>query len=364
MDNASSFVSLEDAIKPGEPRIMFTGPRRSGKSSIERVIFHKMSPHETLFLESTHSVDIHRVAHNVIKFQTMDFGGDLNIHSEGIPYLDGMLPTETIFKNCSTLVYVIDAQEGDYEDALPKLVETISLAHHINPAIHFEVFLHKVDGDFMSEETKAERQQQIQHYISTELGETNGDVLVSYYLTSIYDHSALEAFSKVVQKLVPQLPTLNSLLDILIASCNVDKSYLVDVVTKLYIATDSNPVDVHTYELCSDLVDVVIDVSYIYGVKQPRELDSSDPSQPESDETVPYDSSSTSAIRLNSGMVLYLREVGSYLALVCVLREEYFVKRAALDYNINCFRAGLQKVFREVEGGGGGGGESDEEQES
>ena len=34
--------------------------------------------------------------------------------------------------------------------------------------------------------------------MSTELSETNGDVLVSYYLTSIYDHSALEAFSKVI----------------------------------------------------------------------------------------------------------------------------------------------------------------------
>ena len=49
-------------------------------------------------------------------------------------------------------------------------------------------------------------------------------------------------------------------------SCAIDKSYLLDVFTKLYIATDSNPVDSHTYELCSDLVDVVIDVSYIYGL--------------------------------------------------------------------------------------------------
>lgn len=54
--------------------------------------------------------------------------------------------------------------------------------------------------------------------LSDKLG-AGGDVLVSYYLTSIYDHSALEAFSKVVQKLVPQLPTLNSLLDVLIAWC-------------------------------------------------------------------------------------------------------------------------------------------------
>ena len=49
-----------------------------------------------------------------------------------------------------------------------------------------------------------------------------------------------------MQKLVPSLQTLNSLLDILLASSNIDKSYLVDVVTKLYIATDSNPVDVKT----------------------------------------------------------------------------------------------------------------------
>jgi Ras-related GTP-binding protein C/D len=45
----------------------------------------------------------------------------------------------------------------------------------------------------------------------------------------------------------------------------VEKSYLLDVFTKMYIATDSVPVDSHTYELCADLVDVVIDVSCIYG---------------------------------------------------------------------------------------------------
>jgi Ras-related GTP-binding protein C/D len=138
----------------------------------------------------------------------------------------------------------------------------------------------------------------------------------------------------VVQKLVPQLPTLNNLLDILIASCNIDKSYLVDVSTKLYIATDSNPVDVHTYELCSDLVDVVVDVSQIYGVNELTEV------------PITYDDDSSSAIRLNSGMILYLRSVSSYLALVCVLREEYFAKRSLLDYNINCFKDSLEKIFR------------------
>lgn len=43
------------------------------------------------------------------------------------------------------------------------------------------------------------------------------------------------------------------------------KSFLFDVVSKIYVATDSNPVDMQSYELCSDMIDVVIDVSCIYG---------------------------------------------------------------------------------------------------
>lgn len=59
-----------------------------------------------------------------------------------------------------------------------------------------------------------------------ELSELNEAVVISYHLTSIYDHSVLEAFSKVIQKMVPQLPTLENLLDILI-SVRLDDATLV-----------------------------------------------------------------------------------------------------------------------------------------
>jgi Ras-related GTP-binding protein C/D len=115
-----------------------------------------------------------------------------------------------------------------------------------------------------------------------------------------------------------------------IHSCNIQKSFIVDVITKLYIATDSNPVDAHMYELCSDLLDVVIDISFIYGVP---------------DGQTAYDEKSTSAIRLNNGMILYLRQVSDYLALVCILHEEQFNKRSLLDYNINIFRDSLYELI-------------------
>ena len=41
-------------------------------------------------------------------------------------------------------------------------------------------------------------------------------VKLSFYLTSIYDHSIFEAFSKVIQKLIPQLPTLEELLNLFV----------------------------------------------------------------------------------------------------------------------------------------------------
>ncbi len=152
-------MSYEDATKEGVTRIIFMGPRRSGKTSLVRTIFQKMSPHETLFLEATGNVDLQLVSDNdFVTFQTWDFGGDLNLQSD-VNILGHQVPVEKIFALSSTLVYVIDAQEEDYEDSLPKLAETISIAHSINPNIHFEVFLHKIDGDIMSEENKAERQQ-------------------------------------------------------------------------------------------------------------------------------------------------------------------------------------------------------------
>uniref|UniRef100_A0A6U4EMY4 Uncharacterized protein n=1 Tax=Phaeomonas parva TaxID=124430 RepID=A0A6U4EMY4_9STRA len=52
------------------PKILLMGSRRSGKSSIYRVLFSKMSPHETLFLDSTNALEISRIANNkLITFQ-------------------------------------------------------------------------------------------------------------------------------------------------------------------------------------------------------------------------------------------------------------------------------------------------------
>jgi len=44
-----------------------------------------------------------------------------------------------------------------------------------------------------------------------------------------------------------------------------------------------------------------------------------------------FDDQSSSLIKLNNGTILYLREVCSFLALVCILREDNFEKQSELQ---------------------------------
>jgi len=167
---------------------------------------------------------------------------------------------------------------------------------------------------------------------------------LSFHLTSIYDHSIFEAFSKVIQRLLPQLPTLESLLDILVMNCRMEKAFLMDVVSKIYIATDTSPVDMGTYELCSDMIDVVVDLSCIYGVR----------GLPPSADGVPrfspaYDSLSLSIIKLSNNFVLYLRQINQFLALVCLIHVTSFEKHGLIDYNFKCFRTAMLDIFTKTE---------------
>jgi len=128
-------------------------------------------------------------------------------------FSDAVLDFDVLFKACAALVFVIDVQE-DYLEALHRLFLTVSHAYHINPKIHFEVFIHKVDG--LSDDFKIDTQRDILQRLTDDFMDAGLEsVYLSFYLTSIYDHSIFEAFSKVTQKLIPQLPTLESLLNIL-----------------------------------------------------------------------------------------------------------------------------------------------------
>ena len=203
-------------------------------------------------------------------------------------------------------------------------------AHQVNPAIEHVVFIHKCDG--LSDDHKIECQRDIHQQATEDLADAGLDVHLSFFLTSIYDSSIHESMSKVIQRQIRQLPALENLLDCLVTNSRLEKAFLFDVVSKIYLATDSSPVDMQSYELCSDHIDVVIDVSCIYGAREDQE-------------GLAYDSESSSVIRLNNGTLVLLREMNKYLALVCLLREEAYARHGLIDYNIRLLRSAITQVF-------------------
>lgn len=174
------------------------------------------------------------------------------------------------------------------------------------------------------------------------LDELKSPISLSFQLTSIYDHTIYEALSKVVQKLLPQVTFLSMMMDTLISRSKIQKAFLFDVISKIYIATDSNPVNMQHYEICSELIDVLIDVTCIYGV------DEAGGSK--------FDKKSSSIIRLeandprDANIVLYLREVDKCLALVCLINETEIHKQHLINYNIDRFKEGLKKIFEHSTG--------------
>jgi Ras-related GTP-binding protein C/D len=228
----------------------------------QKVVFHKMSPHETLFrLESTQTLDRAVVDHTPLcRFTVWDFPGDYYGEAED----------ENVFEGATSLIFVVDAQDEPYDHVLQSFTNAVTRALDQNPNIVIEVFINKVDGElFLSDESKYDCRRDIMTQVTDELtdaGVSPDSIHIRYHLTSIYDHSIYEALSRVVQRLIPQLPTLENLLNVLVSTCSMEKAYLFDVVSKLYISTDPGPVDMQSVELCSDMIDVVLDVSGIYGL--------------------------------------------------------------------------------------------------
>ncbi|KAI8076750.1 GTP-binding protein GTR2 [Halteromyces radiatus] len=370
---------IEDTIGSDKPRILLMGLQRSGKSSIQRVVFGKMPPNDTLYLESTTKIQKEDITRSFIDFQIWDFPGQINFFDPTYDSLD-------IFESVGALIFVIDAQD-DYSEALNRLFYTVTSAYKVNPNITFEVLLHKVDG--LSDDYKIDTQRDVQQRMSDALQDAESDhIHLTYYLTSIYDHSIYEAFSKIIQKLIRELPTLENLLNVLCSNSGIDKAYLFDTLTKIYIATDSSPVDMQSYELCSDMIDVAIDIECIYGiadrtqnstpndlqlltdgadgkgkgslVQSPQSTDDLEgtfngndnemnnngeletDNQPQEPDT---ENEASSLIRLDNGDVLYMREVNRLLVLICLLRQDNFEKHGLIDYNFQCFKEAVTEVF-------------------
>lgn len=168
-----------------------------------------------------------------------------------------------MFGSAGSIVWVIDIQDENIH-SINKLINTAVFLMENYPRIHFEVFIHKTDG--LSDEYKNNTFRDVRQNIQDELNDRgHGDRGVAFHQTSIYDASIHEAMSKVVQRLLPQLPAVEALLTKLCSKCSMQKVYLFDTMSRIYLATDASPTFLRDFELCSEYVDMIVDAKNLYG---------------------------------------------------------------------------------------------------
>ena len=315
-------VSL--AEQEAKPKIILMGLRRCGKSSISQVVFNKMTPNGTVLLESTTKIEFRDIETNCfLHYELVEIPGQMDIFESTVP-----LNHEGLFSNCDAVIFIIDCSDI-YESALPYLYQIVTSAHKINPRIRFEVFIHKTDV-LRQEGDKLAIRRDIYYKVTRDLQESCLEaVKLHFHLTSIYDYSIFEALSSVVQKLIPELPTLENMLNMLNQKCRIEKSYLFDLHSKIYIATDSTPLDISMYGLVSDKIDTVLDLVNIY--------DSGSDAR---------EANLSSTFDLNNKVVLFLKKVNLHLALVCLMNGEDLQETSGLiEYNFQLFTRQLEDVF-------------------
>ncbi|EIN09988.1 hypothetical protein PUNSTDRAFT_33989, partial [Punctularia strigosozonata HHB-11173 SS5] len=224
---------------------------RSGKTSIQQVLFHKMAPKQAFYVEPTQRITRHKYD-TIIPLEIWDCPGTIE-------------PSTVDLTQFAALIFVIDIQDL-YQAPISRLIDFIIKASEHNPALNLEVFVHKTEP--LSDDYKIENFRQIQQRTLDELLDESEDyaqIPVNFHLTSVYDHSLHEAFSRVLQnKLVESLPYLEDLLNVFVTNSQSSKAFLFDIESRIYVATDASPVDAATYNLCCDYLKMLTSFGPLY----------------------------------------------------------------------------------------------------
>lgn len=386
-DIKNNKVLQSDDLELGlRKKILLMGLDRSGKSSISKVLFNNehqsknkvinlgnyvniienlkgklldLKVYEVENFDMNEILQLQQLYYNNMVSKNINSGTEdiNNMDIEDAFYKDSGL--SKFFDDVGTIIYVVDST-SEYLASLANLSMLIELAYKFHKAsnytsddfnINFEVLIHKVDS--LNEDFKLDTQRDIMQRIQDELLDLGiENVAINFYLTSIFDYTIYEAFSRITQKLILELPFIENLLDNFIMNCHnsIEKIFLFDINSKIYISTDSSPVNILSYEVCSEFIDVTLDLRDLYEDENPRKY-----------KNKPLKAYS----RLNNDFSIYMNEVFKNLCVVILVNNnnsnEYANNELSnttnsnvsnkmlmtlIDYNFNVLKGTLKKILK------------------
>lgn len=318
--------------------IVITGISKSGKSSIKNVVFEKMPPYENMFDETTQKPETTNVeSFGYCKLNVTEFPSTFNYERTNDEY-------EKIFNTCGTLIFVIDCQKQEdqqYEYFKKNIIQI--LGKHNN--ISLSIFIHKNDNSNISTNDFNLKKVQIQTKFKQMINQYQKErslkeINTSYYATSIYNSTIFEAFSKIFQNTIQQNKNLSILMNEIANSCKFEKAYLFNVYNKIYLGVNNSSIESSKiYEMCSNLIDVISNISEIYGGESYNETYFDDNFNC-SVKIKDFDKDET-----DSKNILCLKFIDCNLALVVIMNEEYYERTNIMDYNVKIFKEAVNNIL-------------------
>ncbi|KAF8121762.1 Gtr1 raga G protein Gtr2 [Boletus edulis] len=288
---------------------------RSGKTSILQVLFKNLPSKQTFYLEPTMRVTKHPYD-TLIPLEIWDCPGNITVDTLGAP-----------LSEFASIVFVIDIRDL-YQQPVVKLVEFIVAACQVNPNINLEVFVHKAEK--LQEDDKIENFRQIHERVMDRLVDESPEyeqVPLNFHLTSVYDYTLQEAFSRVIHKLIDSLPYLENLLNVFCSNTSSPKAFLFDTTSKLYR---------HTTSAC-DYLQMLNSFGPLYKSNAPPQADTPDSAKPST--KAPFYPSASTSLSPSQPVTLTYHLVTPHLALM---------RRGLVEWNVVWFREGVREIW-EVE---------------
>ena len=319
----------------------------SGKTSIKKVIFDKLPPYE---------LELNKQKNKKYANQLYSFGYcKLNIieFPSTFSFSNNLKECDEYLKKCNVLIFIIDfnpSKEAKTEQ-MEYFKNNILPILNTYSTISLYTFIHKIDNyncnSILQSQYKEEARQiqsQIERNIYPKYEEDK--FKNKLFITSIYDSTLKEAFSSILQNIIPQ----NENLCILLSNSGLKNSYIFDINNKFCLAKDveMGKVNENMFEICINMINFVLEMTHIYDENDGEDkiIDSDDDNFDEDMEYQLEIKNFKNGIP-NSKSIVAFYYIFHNLALIFIVKKDTFEKnKISIEGNINILRQGIKKIFQ------------------
>jgi len=303
--------------------IILAGISGSGKTSIKSVTFDKRYPQDTIYNPITYKLESYPIETlGICNLNLIEFPGTFSYESITEEYIQYITKSKVI-------IFVYDIQ-GDKDKQFEYFKKNILPIFSKYKGLSLYIFLHKVDSNISKYEVSKQGDEfktKIEPYKKNQNIENS-----NIFQTSIYNSTMFEAFSNILQDLLPTNRNMSTLLQNLSQNCGFEKAYLIDLFNKIYLAFGDKAIDSDNFNMCSEFIELILGMVGLYSEDK------------KSNEKI-FDDNTDCSVKIGNNDLI-VKFIDKNLALVAFGDRKNIERKNIIDYNINLFREGVNSILQ------------------